>query len=180
MTRRSHVSANDRAILAPRYAAPPRATPDGLAHFLPYAVGERWFSGIEGEAATIANSKARPARQLVDFVIRQYELKRARYLDDPALFSAYLELGLANMAIVERHLARLHGYLLTIMHRCSEHDLLGGRTPASAAALVESMTARFRDPVQIMRFIDEDSSARAAEAARVILAGLSRTGRSKR
>ena len=136
------------------------------------AVGERWFAAIEEELASIAASDQPPAEQLVRFVVRQYELKRARYAEDPVLFRSYLELGMANMKIVERHLNRLHAQLEAIMQRCAEVGLLGGRDPGEAALLVEAMTVRFRDPGLIMRHYDSDSAARAAEAAGLILAGL--------
>lgn len=136
------------------------------------ALGDRWFAGIEMELGAIASSRDSPAEQLVRFVVRQYELKRARYEADPALFRSYLELGLANMAIVDRHLNRLHAHLEAIMQRCGEQGLLGGRTPGEAAELVEAMTARFRDPGQIVRFRDVDSARRAAEVAGLVLAGM--------
>ena len=136
------------------------------------AVGERWFAAIEEELGGIAASDEPPAEQLVRFVVRQYELKRARFADDPALFRSYLELGLAHMGIVERHLNRLHAQLEAIMERCGRAGLLGGRDPGEAAELVEAMTVRFRDPGQIMRWFDHDSARRAAEVAGLILAGL--------
>lgn len=136
------------------------------------AVGERWFAEIERELADIAASRQPPAEQLVRFILRQYELKRARYADDPELFRAYLALGVANVSIVERHLNRMHAQLEAIMQRCGEDGLLGGREPGEAANLVEAMTARFRDPGQIMRFYDTDSPARVAEIAGLILAGM--------
>lgn len=136
------------------------------------ALGERWFAAIERELAGIAASGESPAEQLVRFVVRQYELKRARHDADPELFRSYLELGLAHMAILDRHLNRLHAHLEAIMQRCAEHGLLGGRTAGEAAELVEAMTARFRDPGQIMRFRDLDSARRAAEVAGLILAGM--------
>ncbi len=136
------------------------------------AVGERWFSGIEEELAAVAGSEGPPAEQLVRFVVRQYELKRARYLEDPDLFSAYLDLGLDHRGVVERHLNRLHAQLEAILQRCSEKGLIGGRDPGRAAELVEAMTVRFRDPGLIMRHVETDSARRAAEVAGVILAGL--------
>lgn len=136
------------------------------------AVGDRWFAAIEQELERIVASNGPPAQQFVRFVVRQYELKRERAAADPELFRSYLELGLANMAIVERHLNRIRAQLEAVMQRCAEHSLIGGRDPAAAAALVEAMTARFRDPAHILRYLDVDSSRRAAEAAGVILAGL--------
>ena len=136
------------------------------------AVGERWFSAIEEELAAVAGSDEPPAEQLVHFVVRQYELKRARYAEDPELFSSYLELARSNTTVVERHLNRLHSQLEAIMQRCGEVGLLGGRDPGKAAELVEAMTVRFRDPGQIMRNFDTDTNRRAAEVAGVILAGL--------
>ncbi len=136
------------------------------------AVGERWFAAIEHELAEIAASNEPPAEQLVRFVVRQYELKRGRYAEDPDLFRSYLELGLANTGVVQRHLNRLHAQLEAIMQRCSEHNLIGGRDPGEAAALVEAMTVRFRDPGLIIQNYETDSARRAAEAAGLILAGL--------
>lgn len=136
------------------------------------AVGERWFVVIEGELAAVAASNEPPAEQLVHFVVRQYELKRARYAEDPDLFRAYLELGLANMDVVERHLVRLRALLEAIMRRCGDRGLIGGRDPAKAAELVEAMTTRFREPDQIIRHFEQDSARRAAEVAGIVLAGL--------
>ncbi|MVA96451.1 TetR family transcriptional regulator [Nitratireductor sp. CAU 1489] len=136
------------------------------------AVGERWFAEIERELADIAASRQPPAEQLVRFVARQYELKRARYTEDPELFRAYFALGAANASIVERHLNRIHAQLEAIMQRCGEKGLLGGREPGEAANLVEAMTVRFRDPGQIMRFYEADTPGRVAEIAGLILAGL--------
>jgi AcrR family transcriptional regulator len=140
------------------------------------ALGERWFAEIEQEVARIAAADLPPAVQLVRYMVRQYEIKRARYAADPALFSVYLELGLANMGVVERHLKRLHGELVRIMRRCAAAGILGGREPEEAAALAEAMTTRFRDPGQIMRFYRADSPKRVAEAVRIILAGLAARG----
>ncbi|WP_198174081.1 TetR/AcrR family transcriptional regulator [Mesorhizobium xinjiangense] len=136
------------------------------------AVGERWFAAIEQELAAIAASQEPPAEQLVRFVVRQYELKRARYAEDPELFRSYLELDQAEMGVVQRHLNRLHAQLEAIVQRCGEHHLLGGRDPGEAAALVEAVTIRFRDPGLIMQHFEADSVRRAAEAAGLILAGL--------
>ena len=136
------------------------------------AVGERWFAGIEEELRVVVASNDPPADQLVRFVARQYELKRARYVEDPDLFQAYLELGLADMDVVKRHLERLRALLAEIMRRCSARGLIGGRDPARAAELVEAMTTRFRDPGQIVRYVEEDSVRRAAEVAGIVLAGL--------
>lgn len=136
------------------------------------AVGENWFAEIEAELATIARDGSEPSQQLVRYLVRQYDIKRGRHARDPKLFAAYLELGLANMSIVERHLKRMHQELLTIMRGCGRNGLLGRRTPEEAAALFDAMTARFRDPGQIMRFRNSDSAKRVADAARVFLAGL--------
>lgn len=136
------------------------------------AAGERWFAGMEKELATVAASNEPPGEQLVHFVVREYELKRARYAQDPDLFRAYLELGLANMDFFERHLVRLRALLEAIMRRCGDKGLIGDRDPARAAELVEAMTTRFRDPEQIVRHFKEDSVRRAAEVAGIVLAGL--------
>jgi AcrR family transcriptional regulator len=143
------------------------------------AVGERWFAEIEAELARIAASDGDPAELLERLLVRQYEIKRARYAADPKLFAAYLELGLANMAIVERHLKRMHGELVIVMKRCAKQGLLGGRSPIETAGLIEAMTARFRDPGQIMRFFRQDSAERVAEAVRIILAGLAVSRRAR-
>lgn len=136
------------------------------------AVIERWFAVIEGELAAVAGSGEPPAELLVHFVVRQYELSRARYAEDPDLFRAYLDIGLANPDVVKRHLARLRAPLEDILRRCGDKGLIGGRDPAKAAELVEAMTTRFRDPGQIVRHFDEDSVRRAAEVAGIVLAGL--------
>lgn len=136
------------------------------------AVGERWFAGIEEDLRTVVASNEPPAEQMVRFVVRQYELQRARLTEDPDLFQAYLELGLANMGVVKRHLDRLRALLEDIMRRCSEKGLIGGRDPVKAAELVEAMTTRFRDPGLIARHHEEDSIRRAAEVAGIVMAGL--------
>lgn len=141
------------------------------------ATCERWYAAIEEELAAVARSDEAPAEQFVRFVARQYELKRARYAEDRELFRAYLELGAASAGIVERHLNRLHAQLEAILQRCGEEGLLGGRDAGEAAVLVEAMTLRFRDPVEIMRFYERDSARRAAEVAGLILAGMAHLAR---
>ena len=81
---------------------------------------------------------------------------------------AEIERELADIAASRQPPAELEA----IMQRCGEDGLLGGREPGEAANLVEAMTARFRDPGQIMRFYDTDSPARVAEIAGLILAGM--------
>lgn len=136
------------------------------------AVGERWFAAIEDELAAIAGSDEPPAEQLVRFVARQYELKRSRCLADPDLFHACIELGLADMDVVQRHVERQGALLAGIMRRCGDRDLIGGRDPVRAAELVEAMTIRFSDLGLIVRNIEQDSVRRAAEVAGIALAGL--------
>ena len=136
------------------------------------AVAERWYEAIEDDLATIAVSNEPPAEQLVRFVARRYELKRSRYLEDPDLFQACLELGLADTGVGKRHLDRLRALVEGIVRRCGDQDLIGGRDPVKAAELVEAMTVRFRDPGLIVRHLEEDSVRRAAEAAGIVLAGL--------
>jgi TetR/AcrR family transcriptional regulator, repressor of the ameABC operon len=136
------------------------------------AVGERWFAGIEEELRVVVASNEPPADQLVHFVVRRYELMRTRHAEDPDLFQAYLELGLDDVDVVQRHVDRSRALLAEIMRRCSARGLIGGRDPATAAELVEAMTTRFRDPVQIVRYVEEDSVRRAAEVAGIVLAGL--------
>ncbi|MDN2579989.1 TetR/AcrR family transcriptional regulator [Aquibium sp. ELW1220] len=136
------------------------------------AVAERWYEAIEDDLATIAVSNEPPAEQLVRFVARRYELKRSRHLEDPDLFQACLELGLADTGVGKRHLDRLRALVEGIVRRCGDQDLIGGRDPVKAAELVEAMTVRFRDPGLIVRHLEEDSVRRAAEAAGIVLAGL--------
>ena len=136
------------------------------------AVGDRWFASLEQELEQIVASDGPPAQQFVLFVVRQYELKRELAAADPALFRSYLAQGPADMTVVERHLNRIRTQLEAVMQRCAEKDRIGGRDPAAAAALAEAMTIRFRDPEQILRYLDVDSSRRAAETAGIILAGL--------
>lgn len=136
------------------------------------ALGTRWFRGVEEEAAAVVARGGPPAEQLARFVGAQYRAKRRLHDADPALFRAYLVLGQQNMAVVERHLARLRGHLRTILERCATAGLLGGRAVDEAVPLVEALTTRFRNPVEILRHAETDSVGLAEEAARLVLAGM--------
>lgn len=136
------------------------------------AVGERWLAAIEDELSAVAATDEPPAEQLVRFVAREYELKRARHAEEPDLFQACLELGGAEGGVVGRHLDRLRALVEGIMRRCGDKGLIGGRDPVKATELVEAMTIRFRDPGLVARHAGEDTVRRAAEVAGIALAGL--------
>jgi hypothetical protein len=74
--------------------------------------------------------------------------------------------------VIGRHLDRLRTLMAGIMRRCGDRGLIGGRDPDKAAALVEAMTIRFRDPMLVARYAGEDTVRRAAEVAGIALAGL--------
>jgi TetR/AcrR family transcriptional regulator, repressor of the ameABC operon len=136
------------------------------------AWGRRWFIEIEATTEAIATGTGLPEARCVEYLVCQYRLKRKRFESDPELFRAYVELGLANLDIVETHLRTMHRHLQSIIEDPAWQDRLGGRTATEATALIDAMTTRFRDPAQIARFAGEDSEARAAEVMRIILAGL--------
>ena len=136
------------------------------------AVGDRLFATIEAELEQIVASAEPPATQFVRFIVRQYELKRDRAVEDPELYRACLDLGIDDIDVVDRHLNRMRMQLDAIMQRCADLGLLGGRDAARAAELADAMTVRYRDPGLIMRFLAVDTPGRAAEVAGIVLAGL--------
>lgn len=141
------------------------------------ALGERWLAGIEAELVAVAAASDNPAERFVRFIARQYELKRNKALADPRLFKSYLDLGITNTAVVERHLARLSAELEKIMADCAAAGLIAGRDPVDAAHLAEALTVRFREPALVLQHLATDTPRMAAEAAGIIFAGLAQLPR---
>ncbi len=109
-------------------------------------VATRWFEDVEDALAGVAESRGEPERALRDFVLTLLRLKRDRFDADPALFNAYVELGMRNMHVVERHVRRMHDLFAGIVARYLAAHGLNHLDHAATTALLEDMTVLFRDP----------------------------------
>ncbi len=124
------------------------------------ALASRWFAEIEEKLAEIVSSGLPPRDALRAFLLSQFEIKAARYREDPALFDAYLALASKAPDAVAEHVLRLRSMLQQLV---SEMPGAG----ADSAELVEDMTVPLRDPFVISSLkgsIDINRAERLVEA----------------
>lgn len=126
------------------------------------ALASRWFAEVEEKLAEIVSSGRPPREALRAFLLTQFEIKTARYREDPALFDAYLALaGKAPDAVAE-HALRLRSMLQELV------SALPGANE-DGAALVEDMTLPLRDPFVMSRMKGGPDTKRAERLVDAVL-----------
>lgn len=120
------------------------------------SLADQWFDEIETELERVMQSSGTP-REIFDAFIRtQFTMKRDRYDSNPALFVSYLQLATNNPVSVHAHVAKLSGWLRTLVNDCHP----AGKAPRRVVDLVADMTVKFRDPHLISAHRKECTNAR--------------------
>lgn len=132
------------------------------------ALAQRWFDEVEHTSRTVVEAKAPAADRLEAWLLTLLRLKRDRYDENPALFTAYLRLAADHPDLVATHADRLHGDL---------KDIIKGLAPparlAHAVELVEDATVLFRIPGNIATFRQAATDSRARAMVKMLVSQLS-------
>jgi len=136
------------------------------------AVTARWLERVAAPIALIAEEDGPAAGRLERWLVRLFETKRSRALDDPELFATYLDIAADAREAVEDHVR----YLIAQVTRIVKDGMASGEfaiaDPAATARAVFYATGRFHDPVCAKHWSSSTIESQFKEVWRLVLQGL--------
>jgi AcrR family transcriptional regulator len=136
------------------------------------AVTERWLMRISQPLAVIADEDGAAPDRLVRWLDGLVTAKRSRALDDPELFSTYVQLTSDARAVVGAHVDELARQVARIISDGVARGELRAADPAAAARAVLDATARFHNPVHAGEWADPRTDAAFDGVLELVLTGL--------
>ena len=136
------------------------------------AVAERWLETIAEPLATVAAEEGPAPERLRRWLDLLITSKRSRALDDPELFSTYVQLAGESRDVITAHVDALVGQLARIISDGVEGGDFEVEDPTAAARAVFDATGRFHNPAHAAEWSDPGIDEAFERVWSLVLAGL--------
>lgn len=136
------------------------------------AVAERWLETIAEPLATVAAEEGPAPERLRRWLDLLIISKRSRALDDPELFTTYVQLAGESRDVITAHVDALVGQLARIISDGVERGDFEVEDPTAAARAVFDATGRFHNPAHAAEWSDPGIDEAFERVWSLVLAGL--------
>lgn len=136
------------------------------------AVAERWLETIAEPLATVAAEEGPAPERLRRWLDLLITSKRSRALDDPELFSTYVQLAGESRDVITAHVDALVGQLARIISDGVKRGDFEVEDPTAAARAVFDATGRFHNPAHAAEWSDPGIDEAFKRVWSLVLAGL--------
>jgi AcrR family transcriptional regulator len=136
------------------------------------AVAERWLETIAEPLATVAAEEGPAPERLRRWLDLLITSKRSRALDDPELFTTYVQLAGESRDVITAHVDALVGQLARIISDGVERGDFEVEDPTADARAVFDATGRFHNPAHAAEWSDPGIDEAFERVWSLILAGL--------
>ena len=141
------------------------------------AVTERWLARISAPLEAVADEDGPAPERLRRWLDLLVTAKRSRALDDPELFSTYVQLTANAREVVGAHVDTLADQVTRIISDGVARGEMQAADPAVAARAVLDATARFHNPAHAAEWADPRIEAALEGVVGLVLGGLGATPR---
>lgn len=139
------------------------------------AVTERWLARISEPLEAVVDEERPAPERLRRWLDRLVAAKRDRALDDPELFSTYVQLTAEAREVVGAHVDALAGQVARIISDGVARGEMRVGDPEVAARAVLDATARFHNPAHAAEWADPRIEAAQKGVVDLVLTGLAAT-----
>jgi TetR/AcrR family transcriptional regulator, repressor of the ameABC operon len=136
------------------------------------AVAERWFAPKVAIMEEVVGSDLPVPDKLYAFFARRFILMRDNYLDEPALFQSYMELGLEHEETIRGHIDLGDHFLAMIVAEAMEEGYFSGLSIDRTVSLINLMMFSFINPTIMIDMMHSVTDEKLSQIVGAILAGL--------
>ncbi len=136
------------------------------------AVAERWFAPKVAIMEEVVASDLPVSEKLTAFFARRFVLMRDNYLDEPALFQSYMELGDDHRESVRGYIDLGDHFLAVIIAEAMEEGYFSGLTIDRTVSLINLMMYAFINPLVMVDMMHSVTEEKLGQVVRTLLAGL--------
>ena len=137
------------------------------------AVAERWFAPKVTIMEEVVASDLAVPDKLYAFFARRFILMRDNYLEEPALFKSYLELGREHQETVRGYVDLGDHFLAMIVAEGMEEGYFQGLTIDRTVSLINLMLHSFCNPDVMVNLIHSVNEEKLGQIILAIVNGLS-------
>ena len=136
------------------------------------AVTGEWFAPKLAVMDEVMASGLPPRRKMYEFIARRFLLLRQNYLDDPATFNLYVEMGERYFEYARSYIDLADHYLCELIAEAQAEGYLQGLEVDSALSLINQMVNCYLQPYMIAMIDERLSEEKLALIVGAIFSGL--------
>lgn len=136
------------------------------------AVTAEWFAPLLAALDDVMASDLPPRRKMYEFVARRFRILRQNFLDDPATFNIYVEIGARYLEYARSYIDLADHYLCELIAEAQADGYLQGLEVDMAMSIINQMISCYLQPYMIAMTEERLSEEKLALIVGAIFDGL--------
>lgn len=136
------------------------------------AVTAEWFAPLLAALDDVMASDLPPRRKMYEFVARRFRILRQSFLDDPATFNIYVEIGARYLEYARSYIDLADHYLCELIAEAQADGYLQGLEVDMAMSIINQMISCYLQPYMIAMTEERLSEEKLALIVGAIFDGL--------